>query len=365
MNDRQVINRRPRPVLTNPRHRTAGWTAGWAGALVALMALVLIVLLVMLGGLYWMLHRSQGSATRATSFRVVSGDTVTSVADRLASQGYIDNALLFRLDARVQGLSAKLKAGDYPLKPGMSIDETVAALTVYRAKTIAVTVPEGYRIEQIAATLDSRGLDGAAFLRAAKRPSFSSPILSSKPARASLQGFLFPNTYDVPPHFSGSAFARVMVDALNKAFTPAMRAQARQHGMSVYKVLTLASIVEREAKVASERPTIASVYLNRLKIGMPLQADPTVQYVVGSSRDWWPLLSVDQLRVENPYNTYVNKGLPPGPIANPGLASIRAVLSPAHTHFLFFVAKGHGHHAFARTYQQQCANQLKYENVSC
>jgi UPF0755 protein len=217
----------------------------------------------------------------------------------------------------------------------------------------------------MAATLSRKGLDGASFMREALHPTISSPILTSKPAGASLQGFLFPNTYDVSPHFGGKAFARLMVDSLNRAFTPSMLQRARARGMSVYQVLTLASIVEREAKVESERPIIASVYLNRLKIGMPLQADPTVQYAVGTSKDWWPMLTTDQLRIQNPYNTYVNKGLPPGPIANPGLASIRAVLHPASTHFLFFVAKGHGRHAFARTYQQQCANQLKYENVSC
>lgn len=365
MNERQVIARRARPVLHNPRHRPEGRTVGWAGAAVALAALLVMVLLVACVGLYWSLHRPQGSASRPTTFRVVSGDTVTSVADRLQQLGYVDNALLFRLDAKLRDLSAKLKAGDYVLKPGSSIDDAVVALTIYHARTISVTIPEGYRIEQIAAVLDRKGLDGTAFLQEALHPTLRSPILASKPAAATLQGFLFPNTYDVSPHFGGKAFAGLMVNALNNAFTPAMVQRAHAVGMTPFQVLTLASIVEREAKVESERPVIASVYLNRLKIGMPLQADPTVQYVVGTPKDWWPMLTTDQLRIQAPYNTYVNKGLPPGPIANPGLASIRAVLKPASTHFLFFVAKGHGRHAFARTYQQQCANQLKYENVSC
>lgn len=333
--------------------------------LVGFLAFLLILCVVAAGGLYWSLHRSQGTASRGVTFHVEPGDTVTSVADKLARLGFVDNTLLFRVDAKIRDLSAKLKAGDYSLKPGMSIDGTVVALTVYHAKTISVTIPEGFRIQQIAATLDRRGLDGSAFMQEALRPTFTSPILASRPAGATLQGFLFPNTYDVPPHFGGKAFARLMVDSLNRAFTPAMRARAHAEGLNVFKVLTLASIVEREARVASERPTIASVYLNRLRIGMPLQADPTVQYVVGTPRDWWPVLTLDQLRVQDPYNTYVNKGLPPGPIANPGLASIRAVLNPASTHFLFFVARGHGRHAFAVTYQQQCANQMKYQHVGC
>lgn len=366
MSERQIVTRRPRPVLHNPRHRVEGRSVGWVGVLVAMLGFLAILAVVALGGLYWSLHRSQGTATRPETFHVVAGDTVTSVADRLQQRGYIDNTLLFRLDAKLHDLSAKLKAGDYRLQPGMSIDSAVVALTVYHAKTMSVTVPEGFRLEQIAAALDRKGLDGAAFLSEARHPTFSSSILASKPAGASLQGFLFPNTYDVSPHFGGKSFARLMVDALDKAFTPAMRQTARVEGLSVFKVLTLASIVEREAKVESERPIIASVYLNRLKIGMPLQADPTVQYVVGTSSDWWPMLSTEQLKIQNPYNTYVNKGLPPGPIANPGLASIQAVLHPAqHSHYLFFVAKGHGHHAFAVTYQQQCANQLKYQHVGC
>jgi UPF0755 protein len=345
-----------------PQHRGAG---RWIGVLIAFLALLLILAVVAVLGVYWSLHRAQGTASRAEMFHVLPGDTVTSVADRLEQQGYIDNTMLFRLDARIHDLAAKLKAGDYRIKPGMSIDDQVAALTVYHAKTISVTIPEGYRIEQIAATLTKRGFNGAAFLKAANHPTFTSPILASKPAGKSLQGFLFPNTYDVSPHFSGKAFAELMVSQLDRAFTPPMRARARAEGLSVYKVLTLASIVEREAKVESERPIIASVYLNRLKIGMPLQADPTVQYIVGTSKDWWPELTTDELRIQAPYNTYVYKGLPPGPIANPGLASIKAVLKPKRTHFLFFVARGNGHHVFSRTYQQQCANQLKYEHIGC
>lgn len=366
MNERQVSARRPRPVLHNPRHYSASRGFSWVGVVVAFLGFLAIVAVVGAGGLYWSLHRSQGSASRAETFHVVSGDTVTSVANRLQQSGYIDNTLLFRIDARLHDLSAKLKAGDYHLKPGMSIDQAVVALTVYRAKTISVTIPEGYRIEQIATALDRKGLDGAAFMEEARHPTFSSSILASKPANDSLQGFLFPNTYDVSPHFGGRSFAKLMVEALNKAFTPTMRETARSEGLNVFKVLTLAAIVEREAKVSAERPLIASVYLNRLKIGMPLQADPTVQYIVGTPRDWWPMLSTDQLRIQDPYNTYVNKGLPPGPIANPGLASIKAVLHPTrHSHYLFFVAKGNGRHAFAVTYQQQCANQLKYEHVGC
>lgn len=354
--------RRPRPELTNPSYRSSHSTSGTgvralAGFLVALLVLACCAA----GVLYWTVHRAQSSSDRAIVFHVAQGDSVSTIAARLNEERLIDNPLLFRLDAKIRDLGGKLKVGDYQLRRNMSIDDTVSALMIYHANTVAVTLPEGFRMEQIAATLDAHHISGDQFLAEARHPGdLHLSVLRAKPAGASLEGYLFPSTYDVPPHFSGKAFARYMVQTLDRKFTASMRARATSEGFSIFQVLTLASIVEREARVESERPKIASVYLNRLKIGMPLQADPTVQYVVGTPSDWWPLLSSAQLRTPARYNTYVNRGLPPGPIANPGLASINAVLYPAHTHFYYFVAKGNGRHAFARTYQQQLANEQKY-----
>jgi UPF0755 protein len=335
--------------------------------------LVLLVLLGLAGagGLYWTIHQSQGGSSRIVIFHVGQGDTVNTIADRLHQDGLVKNPLLFRLDARVRGLGSSLKVGDFPLRGNMSIDQTVSALTIYHARTISITIPEGFRMEQTAATLNAHGIDGAAFLQEARHPTDRHVgILASLPGGKGLEGFLFPNTYDVPPHFGGKAFAREMVATLNRLFTPALRARAHAEHLSVYQVLTLASIVEREAHVPQERPIIASVFLNRLnrqrgtQVDWKLQADPTVQYAVGTARDWWPLLSDAELHVNSPYNTYLHPGLPPGPIASPGLSSIRAVLYPAHTRYLYFVAKGHGRHAFAATYQQQIANQQKYSTAT-
>jgi UPF0755 protein len=148
-----------------------------------------------------------------------------------------------------------------------------------------------------------------------------------------------------------------------------MIATARRHGFSVYQVLTLASIVEREARVANERPLIASVYENRLKPGGgdALFADPTVQYAIGRPGKWWPVLTDSPRNIvpNSPYNTYTHNGLPPGPIANPGLASIQAVLTPRQTNYLYFVAKGHGEHAFESTLAQHNADVCTYEHVGC
>jgi UPF0755 protein len=222
-------------------------------------------------------------------------------------------------------------------------------------------------MEQIAARLQEDGIDAKSFLQEARNPNLkflNSSILADKPRGYGLEGYLFPNTYKVPRGYSGREFAKYMVQQLSIEFTPAMRASARRHGLSIYQALTLASIVEREAQVPRERPIIAGVYYNRLRDKMQLGADPTVQFILGSPRKWWPVLQVEARTIQpnNPYNTYTHVGLPPSPIANPGLSSIQAAVAPARTPYLYFVAKGNGEHAFATTLAQQTANIAKYQH---
>lgn len=361
--DRSIAPRRPRPVLGQPTYVAPRYHSTIWGRLIFLL---LILALVGAGGGVgfgiWALHRAQSNSGAPVLVRVRAGDTVTSIADRLVRRHVIDNSLLFRLDARLQHLSARLKVGDYILKRNMSIDQMVVALTIYRQKFIEITIREGLRKEQIAAILQRHGIDARSFLQEAMHPTIKSPILADKPPGAGLEGYLFPNTYKVIPKSSGRAFADQMVQQLNVEFTPEMRARARAHGFSVYQALTLASIVEREARAPSERPLIAGVYANRLRVHMFMDADPTVQYALGSARAWWPIITVQDYRYPAAYNTYLHYGLPPGPIANPGIESVRAAVNPTRTAYLYFVARGDGHHVFATTYQEQLANQAKYQH---
>lgn len=372
---RPVISRRPRPILHHPSYRAPkSAPVRVFRAFIALIVLLALALLVAAGAFYWAVSRSAGGSSRTVTVHVATGEEVTSLADRLKAQGIITNVLLFRIDARLHGLAEKLKVGDYPLRRNMSIDQVVNALALYRPQVVSITIPEGLRMEQIADILTRHGVDGKRFLQIARQPTgITSPILSDKPAGANLEGYLFPNTYDVPPHYDARSFIMLMLRTLNQQFTPAMRAAARREHLSIRDTLTLASIVEREARMSSERPTIASVYLNRLALPMKLDADPTVQYALanqeatasrtGTPPAWWPTLTQqDYSSVISPYNTYLHIGLPPGPIANPGSASIHAVLYPAATKYLYFVAKGNGYHAFAVTYQQQLANEQKYQH---
>jgi UPF0755 protein len=333
-----------------------------------LFILALLAAVVGFGGIYWMFHRAESSSSSTVNFQVQTGDTVTSVANRLQKKGLIDNALFFRLDGRFSGLGSKLKPGNYTLRRNMTIDQMVGALSVYKEDDILVTIPEGKRIEEIAPILQRHGIDKKSFLQEARHPDLkylNASILNDKPAQASLEGYLLPNTYKVPKHSSGRDFARDMVQLLDRSYTPAMRAATHAHKFSVYQVLTLASIVEREAVHQVERPKIAGVYANRIRLGWYLNADPTIQYAIGTPSKWWPVLQNEARLIDpnSPYNTYTHYGLPPGPIANPGIASIRAAVYPQPTRDMFFVAKGNtGYHAFAVTQAEQDANIARYQH---
>lgn len=364
---RPVSSRRARPVFNGPTYTTPQYHSGW-GRLIFFLFLFGFVLVIGLGGgMYWALHRAQSNSSQVLQFRVQSGDSITSVGDRLSHDHFLNNTLLFRLDARLQGLAGKLKVGNYILRRSMSIDGMVAALMLYRAATVRITIPEGKRSEEIAAILQAHGIDAKSFLAEVRHPDIrylNASILASKPAGSSLEGYLYPNTYDVAPHSSGKAFASTMVQQLDTVITPAMRASLRAQHRTVYQALILASIVEREARVPDERPLIAGVYMNRIKSHGLLNADPTIQYALGKPGNWWPVLQAPPgtLATTSPYNTYLRAGLPPGPIANPGAASIIAAIYPRKTAFYYFVAirGGHGRHVFATTLEQQTANIQKY-----
>lgn len=229
------------------------------------------------------------------------------------------------------------------------------------AASYEVTFIEGQRAEQNAAVLQEAGMPDAQASYMATVQDVDSwrgnyAFLESIPNGASLEGFLFPDTYRVGGNAGAAEVVGLQLTAFETNFTPEMMAQAEAQGLSIYDVVTLASIVEREAAIPEERPQIAAVYLNRLEQGMRLEADPTLQYVVGTPEEWWPTLNTELIEqaAGSPYNTYLNDGLPPGPIANPGFASLQAVLEPADVDYLFFVTTGDGSgaHLFSTTYEE-------------
>ncbi|MFQ5341882.1 MAG: endolytic transglycosylase MltG [Anaerolineae bacterium] len=312
------------------------------------------------------------------TFTVFPGETATQISQHLEEQELIRDANLFRVLLRTQGLDTQLEAGDYQLRRNMSMAEIMAALQQGRPPTVTLTIPEGWRAEQIADLLAETGLANPdAFLRLVRTGAGFDPkttanrrfdFLSDRPEGVtSLEGYLFPDTYE----FASDATAADVIDRMltnfGERFGPEMRQQARAQGLSIYQAVTLASIVEREAQIPEERTVIAGVFHNRIDAGMYLNADPTIQYALGyqeGAGQWWKRpLYLEDLDVDSPYNTYTHVGLPPGPICNPGLAVLQAVVQPAETDYYYFVANdvaGDGSHVFAKTLEEQNANIEKY-----
>ncbi|NLJ99757.1 MAG: endolytic transglycosylase MltG [Clostridia bacterium] len=279
-----------------------------------------------------------------------NNSTTSQIASRLKDQGVIRSEYLFRIYTRLTKTDQGLKAGEYHFDGHWTIPQVVERLKEGTVKTLSFTIPEGYNVLQISRLLESEGVvDAGKFLHTFETGKFEFPYLGQNERnKYSLEGFLFPDTYKISPKTNEKEIIQMMLENFTRIYGPEYQHRAEELGLSVHEVVTLASIVEREAKIEKERPIIAAVFHNRLKKGMRLQSCATVQYALGEIKDE---LLYEDLDVQSPYNTYLNQGLPPGPICSPGEASIKAVLYPADVSYLYFVAKEDGHHAFSDTYE--------------
>ncbi len=336
-----------------PPRQSAHWPLFWA--LAALVVLLPAAWFLYLAPTPW------GGGSRPVTFVVREGEGWRDVTRRLQQKGIVQRPITFEALVVLSDARSDLLPGRYRLHRGMSARDIISTLTSESAQA-RITIPEGWRLGQVGDRLVAQGLATRKQWEEALRRPPSNSVLGSRPASVSLEGYVFPDTYQLTDANAAQQLVDEGVAQMNREITSRMRAAFGREGLSVHQALTLASIVEREARVPWERPIIASVYLNRLHRGMKLQADPTVQYAVGRPGDWWPSpLTRSDLHNPSPYNTYVHGGLPPGPICSPGLPSIEAVAHPARTSYLYFVAKGDGTHAFARTYQEQLENIRRYQ----
>lgn len=336
--------------------------------------------------LYLSMHQEELNQTVSddatpVTFVVQLGETATDVAARLQEEGLVVDGEVFRQFMAYHGLDVSLEAGTYRLAPNMTMYEIAEIFQEGGSNAQVVTIPEGWRLEQIAWWLEYQGLmradDFEAYARSAQ---YDYDWLASRPRGASLEGFLFPDTYEFAPDATPATVVDTMLANFEARAVGEIesRLPGRQiydpslsgyRPMTVYDVIILASIIEREAVLAEERPIIASVYLNRLdpayveETALRLSSDPTVQYAKGydpETESWWnPMLPGEGQQINSPYNTFVLQGLPPGPICSPGLASILAVLEPATTDFLYFHAVGDGSHVFASTLEEHLQNQAE------
>lgn len=291
---------------------------------------------------------------------VPKGAGAGQVAEKLEKKGLVRHAILFRLAVRVTDSGRDIKPGKYLVDPNKNIMEILSQIKKGEGKLRLITVPEGLTMKQIAKLMEKENAAKAQeFIKSARDDTYKvdGKILKK------VEGYLLPDTYDFPARYKAPDIIGKMVDAFNKNAVPLYKKKKDDlpKKLTLHQVVTLASMVEREAQVPSERPVIAAVYYNRMKRGMRLECDATVQYALGKTKQY---LKYSDLKVKSPYNTYLHEGLPPGPIANPGIKSIKAVLNPEKHDYLYYVrndVKNDGSHVFSKTYQQHRAAIQKYQ----
>jgi UPF0755 protein len=319
----------------------------------ALACALLVVLL--LAGFGRFLTRPAGDGKNIRVFDFTEGSSFRKFAGDLESSGVISSARLFVVYARFRGADARAKAGSYQFSDGLPPMEILRRMVAGEVFVYRFAVPEGYSIFQVAELLDSRGIfKKDAFLKQC----FNRPLLNELGIDGkSVEGYLFPSTYSIPPRIDEGALIRMMVGQFDKVYVEKFADRVKALGTSRSAVVTLASIIEKEAAIPAERPLVASVFRNRLNRGMPLQSDPTAVYGV---RAFTGKVSKQDIMRRSPYNTYLIRGLPPGPIGNPGSEAIEAVLAPASTAYLYFVAKKDGSHFFSGSLEEHNRAVRKY-----
>jgi UPF0755 protein len=334
------------------RNPKAGWTRIFQ-YLIGLLVWCVLIGVIALGfylGYYTLPLTGENTAVE-TVVTIPTGMSTTEIGLMLHAHELVRSSDAFALMSRVLGVDGALMAGNYNLSPSMNLLEIIRRLREGEVVTYRVTIPEGANIREIAAILSSRGLvDEERFIELASdsRLVFGDDFPFEKPIE-SLEGYLYPDTYLFTDSTEEMLIKR-MVDQFIKTVLPVVGSTDSEY--TIHEIVTIASIVEKEIIYHDERALVAAVYHNRLKQGMRLQADPTIQYILDRpvSR-----LLYSHLQIESPYNTYRNDGLPPGPIGNPGVLSIEAALNPAQVDYLFFVARGDGRHHFSKTFSEHVA----------
>jgi UPF0755 protein len=328
------------------------------------LALFALIVIALGAGAGWYLYAGvdrpfKGYDAAEQFVEIPQGAGSAGIAKRLADAGVVQDVHRFRLALWVSGSARRLQAGEYRFDRALSARQVADKIARGDVYVRPITFPEGLTIKQMAALYESKGLgEAAAFVAAAKNTALVSAI---DPDAKDLEGYLFPDTYALPRRATAEQLVARMVASFQKALAPETIATASGRGLTVRQLVTLASIVEKETGNTSERPLVAAVYSNRLRIGMGLQCDPTVIYALERAGRYDGNLSREDLQFDSPYNTYKYAGLPPGPIASPGRASLEAAANPPDAPYLYFVSKNDGSHAFASTLDEHNRNVHEYQ----
>jgi UPF0755 protein len=332
--------------------------------LLTLLALVIVLASAAAGVAAWRgwadIHEAfKGYSGPEQFITVRPGAASGEIGRTLADARIVSDARLFRVALWWTGQGRFLKAGEYRFERAMTPLEVIDVLVRGDVYTQRLTFPEGLTIEEMSRVYESRGFGRARdFVAAAKDGARLSAL---DPDAPDLEGYLFPETYPLPRSGPASRLIDAMVDRFRAVYTDEMRTRAAAEGLTMRQVVTLASLIEKETGRAEERPIVAAVYRNRMKIGMPMQADPTIVYALEKAHKYDGNIRREDLALDSPYNTYKNPGLPPGPIASPGKASLEAALAPADVPYLYFVSRNDGSHVFAKTLAEHSANVRKFQ----
>jgi UPF0755 protein len=331
--------------------------------------LSLIVLLLLLAGgaaalALWFgwngIHQPYKGYEGAEQFVTIrQGASSVQIGRDLADAQVVSDPRLFRVALWWTGKGRSLKAGEYRFDRALSPLDIVDVLARGEVYTQKLTIPEGLTIEEMAKLYEAHGFGRARDFVDATRD--VERIRDLDPDATDLEGYLFPETYSLARSGGAPKLIAMMVDRFRSVYGEDMRKRATAEGLSTRQVVTLASLVEKETAQPDERPIVASVYRNRMKIGMPMQADPTIVYALEKAHRYDGNIHREDLAMDSPYNTYKNPGLPPGPIASPGKASLVATLMPADVPYLFFVSRNDGSHVFATTFAEHSANVRKFQ----
>jgi len=321
---------------------------------------LLVLVIAALGGIFW--YFSQTAAPSANSeekrFVITKGSSATKIANDLEEAGLVKSALAFKVYTQINGISDSIPPGQFLIPQNLNTEELIGLLREGPTE-LWVTIPEGVRREQIPAI----------FAKALELSSFENEKFNAEFLEASVEfeGYLYPDTYLFPPEVSAAQVVSLLRNTFNKKFAPS-KEELVGIGLTLNEVVTLASILERETLTPEERPVVAGIYFNRLSVGWPLQADATVQYALGTNRcrgqiecAWWQPPTRDEIdNLISPFNTYKNTGIPPSPISNPGLTSLRAIISPEETEYWYYIHDADGVIHYAKTLEEHNANISRY-----
>ncbi len=329
------------------------------------LIILLVIIMVIVGGFFYFrtqVYFSHGAQTQSGVFEIQKGEGNAQIAANLQDKGIISNKIYFWFYLKTHNLLNKVYPGDYLLNGDMTIPEIAVIITNPKKVYEKVLFKEGWTMKQMAEELKSHGFDDAAFLNMANNPSqdilsqFS--VLADKPKSATLEGYLFPDTYYFSREATPEGILKKILNNTEVKINNDLRAEIKKQGKLIFDIITMASVVEREVSTTEDRALVSGLFWNRIAVGQPLQSDATLSYIYNDKID---AHSLEQTKVDSPYNTYQNKGLPIGPVANPGLSSINAAIYPKNSPYNYFLSDPQtGQTIFSKTFEEHVDNKVKY-----